>query len=261
MLRFHDMGDWAEGSVSATFTACTQRIAPGAAEVIERSWERAMARLGEKLFDGPMCRLEAVSASPEHLALSLSRTSYKLFLGTNLDNPHLAERFGERVLANPMGVSCALLSADGFLMMGRRNDSVAYYPNRLHPFAGALEPPAMAAQPGTLNVFDEVRRELREELALRPADLAGIRCMGVAEDMAIHQPELIFRVNAARTRAEIEARLDAAEHEATWSIPATAEAIERALAETADLTPIGRAALLLYGRSAFGAAWFEARRA
>ena len=62
---------------------------------------------------------------------------------------HLPFRTGSRggdnhgsadCLANPVGVSPALLSADNFLIMGRRNASVAYYPNRIHPFAGALEP-------------------------------------------------------------------------------------------------------------------------
>ena len=103
-------------------------------------------------------------------------------------NAALAEEFGDKVLANPIGVSTALETADGFLLMGRRNDSVAYYPNRVHPFAGALEPR------DDLDVFDDVRRELHEELAMTPDSIADIACIGVAEDNNIRHPELIFHV-------------------------------------------------------------------
>ena len=83
----------------------------------------------------------------DRLALTLSNTTYKHFLGTNLTHPELADRYGREILANPVGVSPALLTADNFLMMGRRNASVAYYPNRIHPFAGALDPSTPTPSP------------------------------------------------------------------------------------------------------------------
>jgi hypothetical protein len=61
-------------------------------------------------------------------------------------------------------VSPALLTADGFLMMGRRNASVAYYPNRVHPFAGALDP-------GDADMFAAVRRSCGG-VAFRDEDVA-----------------------------------------------------------------------------------------
>ena len=85
-----------------------------------------------------MCRLERWTVSPDgsRLRLSLSETSYKPFYGTNMSHPELADRFGADVMANPVGVSPALETADGYLLLGRRNSAVAYYPGRLHPFAG-----------------------------------------------------------------------------------------------------------------------------
>lgn len=253
MLIFHALGDWSVDQVSLEWTPNSQSLPPPVVEAIDSAWGAGRARLGDKLFDGPMCRLESFSAALGHLNLRLSRTSYRIFLGTNLMHPELADRFGSAVLANPVGVSPVLLTADGYLMMGRRNSSVAYYPNRVHPFAGALEP-----RDG-LDVFQEVRRELNEELAFTGADIAAIHCTGIAEDRSIRQPELIFRVESTRTREQIESQLDAAEHEATWSILATREAVESTLArpeQLAQLTPIAVATLLLWGRLVFSEDWF-----
>ena len=217
--------------------------------MIDSAWSSALARFGVHLFDGPMCRLESWSASEDRLALTLSDTTYKRFLGTNLTHPHLADRHGRQVLANPVGVSPALLTADNFLMMGRRNGSVAYYPHRIHPFAGALDP-------ADTDPFAAVRRELHEELSLTDADLSDIRCTGIAEDLSIRQPELIFLATTPRTRAQIESALDPTEHHDTWSTPADPATVTAALEAPADFTAVAIASLLLYGRLAFDPAWF-----
>jgi 8-oxo-dGTP pyrophosphatase MutT (NUDIX family) len=255
MLTFHAAGDWPRDSVTARQVAGTQRISADVRRIIDEAWGQAEAQPGVHLFDGPMCRLESwsIGGDGDDLRLSLSRTTYKSFLGTNLRNPQLADRYGRDVLANPVGVSPALETADGWLLMGRRNASVAYYPNRVHPFAGALEPRDAD------DVFEAVHRELAEELNFTVADVGEVRCTGIAEDRSIRQPELIFRVSSTRTRAQIEATLDRTEHHASWAIAATAEAVDEALREPAALTPVAVAALLLWGRAKFGEPWFERR--
>ena len=101
------------------------------------------------------------------------------------------------------------------------------------------------------------RRELAEELSFADADVRDIACTGVAEDIAICQPELIFTAWSNRTRAQIEAAFDRTEHHATWSTPATAEGIEAAVRSDEVFTPVAIAAMLLYGRAAFGEAFFN----
>jgi 8-oxo-dGTP pyrophosphatase MutT (NUDIX family) len=197
-----------------------------------------------------MCRLESWQAETECLRLNLSRTTYKRFLGTNLTHPDLADRFGQQILANPVGVSPALLTVDNFLMMGRRNATVAYYPDRIHPFAGALDPE-------DTDPFAAVRRELREELAFADEDVADIHLTGIAEDLSIRQPELIFLARTRRTRTQVESALDRTEHHATWAAPATQEGVEAALRSDDSFTPVALASLLLYGRIAFGDAYLS----
>jgi 8-oxo-dGTP pyrophosphatase MutT (NUDIX family) len=197
--------------------------------------------------------MESFAASADALTLVLSPTSYKPFLGTNLHNPHLADRFGRDVMANPIGVSALLESSEGFLMLGRRNASVAYYPDRIHPFAGALEP-----RDGS-DVFAAVHRELQEELGLAPAHVTDLRCTGLVEDRRLLQPELIFAARSTLARAELERRVVAVEHHAAWSVPSEASAVERAAGD-ASLTPVAVAGLLLWGRLRFGGEWFERTR-
>jgi 8-oxo-dGTP pyrophosphatase MutT (NUDIX family) len=249
ILRFHITGQWTPQQVDAERVLSTWQASAEIDRLIDHAWTLASAHPGVNLFDGPMCRLERWEASPDRLRLSLSQTTYKRFLGTNLTHPELADRFGQAALANPVGVSPALLTADGFLMMGRRNQSVAYYPGRVHPFAGALDP-------ADADPFAAIRRELAEELSFTDADLREIFCTGIAEDLTIRQPELIFFARSTRSRAEVENALDRTEHDATWAAPATVEGIEAALKSEESFTPVAVAAMLLYGRVAFGEEFF-----
>lgn len=250
MLRFHLIGQWRPGQVACRWVDSTYAPTGEVCAAVEDAWAVASARPGVHLFDGPMCRLEGHRVGDHRLELALSRTSYKQFMGTNMANLPL----GKSALANPIGMSCAVVSSDDMLLMGRRNDRVAYYPGRIHPFAGALEP----GEP--TDVFEEIRRELREELSLAGADVAELLCLGMAEDGLLRQPELIFLGRVGLPRARIESNLNQQEHRSVWAVAPEADAVEAALEDVSAMTPIGVATLLLWGRGQFGEAWFNERR-
>jgi len=250
MLKFHATGNWAKYQLGARSVPSTRRILPEVESLIDQAWQQAAGRPGVKLFDGPMCRMERWRASADRLEIDLSTTSYKPFVGTNLAHPELADQYGGDVMANPVGVSPALLTSDGFLMMGRRNASVAYYPNRIHPFAGALEP-----RDGN-DLIQAVHRELAEELSLREEDVLEIRCTGIAEDTAMRQPELLFSAVTKLNRRQIESQVHAEEHGGSVAIPAAPIAVARAARDPA-LTPVAVASLLLWGRISMGEIWFK----
>lgn len=247
-LIFHEIGEWSEGQIRVHRVPSSWRDTPEVSETIERASRDAQSRGGMHLFDGPMCRLESVEHVGAELILNLSQTSYKIFYGTNLTHPELAE------LARPVGVSPALISADNHLLLGRRNAAVAYYPNRIHPFAGALEPRE------DLDVFDEVRRELSEELSLQDRDVTDIVCTGLVEDTQLKHPELIFAARCRLERQQIEQQVDDKEHHASWSTPATPDGIAAALAAEDQFTPVARATMLLFRRIDFGESWFNETR-
>jgi hypothetical protein len=253
-LSFHAVGEWGAGHVRLSCVEhSSRRIVPEVERVIDDTWARVLARPGVHLFDGPMCRVESVRVTPENIDITLSPTSYKPFLGTNLENPHLAAQYGRDVMATPAGVSTAVETSDGFLVLGRRNASVAYYPDRLHPFAGSLDP-----RDGD-DAFNAVYRELAEELAIAQHEIADVRCTGIAEDPALLQPELIFATTCRIPRDEIERRLDDAEHDAMVEIPASIDDVDAVLHDP-DLTPIGMASLLLWARLRWGDKAFDVIR-
>lgn len=247
VITFPLICDLSVGDVQTEWAPSTRRIVPEVEQAVEDVWQQKLKQPKIRLWDGPLCRMEGWELTGGKLRLRVSRTSYKTFLGTNMHNPHLLDQYGNEVGANSIGVSPALETADGYLMLGKRNDMVAYYPNRIHPFAGALEPEE--------NPFDAVQRELREELHL--TDIAEMRLLGIAEDKSLRQPEMIFSVRTHRTRAEIEATLQKEEHHETWSENATREGLEEALKDVSQFTPVAVASLMLWGRRAFGAEWMH----
>lgn len=251
MIAFHAIGDWPGGHVRISWAATSSRQTNSEVErIIEETWTRESQRLGKHLFDGPMCRMESFEASGEALNLLLSRTSYKPFVGTNLHNADLAERFGPEVMANPVGVSTIVETSDAFLMLGRRNAAVVYYPHRVHPFAGSLEP--TDGDDASAGSF----RELHEELSLDRDHILDHRCLGIAADSSILQPELIFAARTRLDRAEIERRVDREEHGGSCAIANDAHAVATTLSDS-QLTPIAVASLLLWGRFRFGERWFD----
>jgi len=251
MLRFLHLGRYVEGQLHTRQVASTWRSNEVVDAGIESAWQQTIARPGVRIFDGQLCRFEAFHINHESLTIDLSRTSYRIVVGTNFLHPEYADEFGAQVMANPVGVSTGLLTRDGYLMMGRRNASVAYYPDRVHPFAGSLE------VEDQIDLFGNVRRELREELSLAPAEIERVVCMGVAEDSRLRHPETIYMAWTTRSRAEVDAQVHADEHHDAWSVTANADEIFEQLRSNADLTPIARAVLLAFGRDEFGVDWFH----
>jgi hypothetical protein len=245
MFDLLTVGDWGEDAVAARWSDRSSRwIVPEVEAAIERTWAAHARRPGIQLFDGPLCRLESWRGDAQRLELTLSPTRYKAFFGTNLNNIELADVYGDGILSNPVGVSAMLLSADNALILGRRNAAVAYYPDRLHPFAGGLEPSDVQGE--RPNAFNAVRRELREELSLRDADVTAIRCLGIVQDRAIRQPEMVFLVHTPRTRAALQENVDQVEHGGSAAVEATPEAIGAFVGEHAsELTPVAHASLAL----------------
>ncbi|MGA2233261.1 MAG: hypothetical protein ABSH22_20350 [Tepidisphaeraceae bacterium] len=237
-FTIHFAGNFTPEQIQTSWTDKPFTVTPDVAALVESAWQTAMSRPGVHLFDGPMVRLDSWQLDNDHLILKLGHTSYKVFLGTNLSHPELADTLGPVALANPLGLSAALESSDGFLLLGRRNAKVAYYPNRVHPFAGS-------AEGGDL--FAEMRRELMEELSLHDAEIADLRCIGLAEDRSIRQPELIFLVRSTLAREQIESRLDLGEHAGVMAIAATAADVSDALTRE-ELTPIAKATLTLWSK-------------
>jgi len=234
--------------------------------IIDHSWlehtQRAR-RDNRMLYDGPLCRLAEFRAGAAELHLTLGPVSYREFLGTNLTHAHLRYVHGAGVMANPLGVSAALTSRDGFLLLGRRSDRVIYHARRIHPVGGLVEPNARAdAAPDPVATM---LQELREETNVPAERVLQNECLGLVRDKHIVQPELLFdiRIDADAQsiyRCAAEAP-DAQEHSQLVPIrdhpAAVVNFIEQHLPQ---LTPVALASLLLHGLRHWGGGWFATTR-
>ena len=226
-------GRWTREQLSTRMVPSTFALNTDQRRAVEDAWTTACATPGRMLFDGPLCRLEAVDSSDGHLHLELSVTSYKWFYGTNGENPEWPQR------ADGVGTSAALITGDGWLLFGRRSTAMAFYPGWAHPFGGCLEPSA------DLNLLTEMERELTEEIGLLPHEINGLCCIGLVRTPRLQQPELLYLALTTLSRHALEQRLDPGEHSACWSVRADPAALDEALLAT-DLTPVTRAVIQRY---------------
>lgn len=240
-------GPWRREQVEVTHRETLWEPPKSLGPEIERQWGKAMAEAGGKsLFDGPMARVERFVAQKNRFALEVGRTSYKAFFTVHFS--HLKTRLKRRgELPNPLGVSVVLESADHQLLFGRRSSTVAYYPNRVHPFAGSMEP-------ADADPFATALRELEEEAHLPADEVVDLAMLGVVEDPTILQPEAVIWARTSRTADEIQRQLDPEEHDALVRVPFSTvvgredSALRRFPDDTA-LTPVCRGALELWESS------------
>ncbi|MEA2530311.1 MAG: hypothetical protein QOG89_1955 [Thermomicrobiales bacterium] len=231
---------------------------PEIARLITESWSSAKSEAaagGRDLFPGAMTRLINWSVEDRTLTLDLGVTDYREFVGTNLRHPELAVSHGREALANPLGVSVAVTTADGKLLVQRRSEQVFEYPGFFHVCGGNVEP-ADVADAAASGVFATVRRELDEELGIAPVEIVDLICLGLAEDRGTLKPDLLFEAQVSLT-ADAFATSTNAEYSALAFVEGE-EALAAFLVEHVGVTsPAGLACLLAVGRHRYGEAWSE----
>lgn len=239
-------GEWVPARVEMVWGPSTMEVPAEVQGEVDRVWGEALEarqREGKSLFDGPMVRLEGWEVEGDRLRLRVSRTSYRYFYVLHMVRTDLREAYPQAA-ANPVGISAALVTADGQFLLGRRSDRVAYYPGRIHPFAGSIEPGDLGGE--LAGVFVGALRELREELNLEAGEVSGLTLLGFAKDAALRQPEAVVACRCGLTVDEIRARLDGHEHEEIVSVPARSEELGRLLAGEPLLTPVCRATVEMW---------------
>jgi hypothetical protein len=243
--------------------------------LIDQAWqaEQADARQrGFEMFNGKLARLVSAVADGPGLAITLQPTDFRSFLVTNL---LLAQRFAPAERANAMGVSSIICCADARLVLGRRSQRVAYHRGKLHTIGGVLDwiRPGQPGQPGGGGrpdgppvdggwLFDQLLKELNEELGLGPEELTSVTALALARDTRIEQPELLCLTEIGIAGDELFDRWRQTgefEHADLWGCHDSPEAVAEGLIRHAgEFTPIAVAALLAYLSVRHGVAGLEA---
>ncbi|MFW6132310.1 MAG: hypothetical protein ACOC8F_00325 [Planctomycetota bacterium] len=260
------VGSYAPQQVAVRWSEAPRPTCPEVDRLIARTWTDRARRAeheGWMFYDGALCRLTEWSADDGVLTLTLGAVSYREFLGTNATHAHIRYVHGPEVLADPLGVSAALTTAEGFLVLGRRSRRVMQYAGRIHPVGGLVEPGAEAS--ALPDPFLTMRAELEEELALDPQRVGRMLCIGLVRDKHTDQPELILDVTTdtevGELRADQAAATDSAEHTGLEPVRDDPASLVNFIEQRyAKLTPVALATLLLHGLHSWGTGWFAAAR-
>lgn len=251
-------GTFAESDVRASWTDQPVVVPAGVERLIAESWaaaETEALQCGRELFPGAMTRLLQWSTDGGTLTLTLGPTDYRQFVGTNLRHPELAERFGRDALANPLGISVAVVTADNQLLVQQRSERVFEHPGFFHVCGGNVEP-ADVAGPDAPGVFAAARRELEEELAITPAQIISLTCLGLAENRKTFKPDLLIEAEVTQPADAFRSARNAEFSNLIFLEDATT--LAGCLTQNRNrFTPPGMASLLVTGRKRYGDRWYQ----
>jgi ADP-ribose pyrophosphatase YjhB (NUDIX family) len=246
-----------------SWTDAPRPTTPALEERIARFWEEQSAHAearGRRLYNGDLVRLVSLRSEAQSLHLELGRTCFRDFVGTNLRGAagETAVDPGER--ANPLGVSAAVVTRDGYLVLGRRRGELYVHGGFLHTFGGLVESLDRRGD-GTVDLEGAIRRELAEEARVEGHEIADVVVTGLVRDRGLMQPELLFDVTTTLTRSALLGRFDPAvadqEHTALECVHDEPGSIVPFLQRSAPVAPVAAAAVLLHGKHNWGIEWFE----
>jgi 8-oxo-dGTP pyrophosphatase MutT (NUDIX family) len=261
------MDQFARDEVLVTWSDLPRATNDSVEKLIDASWcdqtQRAEG-VRTQIFNGQLCRLISHRCENAHLNLTLGPVSFKEFIGTNATQAYIRHLHGPEVMADPLGVSAAVCTNDGLIVLGMRNKDMIQYAGRIHPVGGTVEPPEdhTAASP---DPFQAILDELHEETAVPPEKVSNILCLGLVRDRNTVQPELIFDVHVdcdvVSLFASAATAVDAAEHSSMVPVRDHPGAVVSFMEQHfSQLTPVAMATLLLHGLRHWGSGWFATAR-
>ncbi len=220
--------------------------------LIDRVWTehcRASLEDGVSFYNGRIFHLEAFFERDRRLALILSDTDFKSYIGT--ESSLFGRKFPCLLRAKPLTVSIVLVTEDERIVVEKRK---RFDPRRrlYHVVAGFVEG-GKDGSGDTPDPFHTIRQEVREELAVTiNTPLCATGLVGTAGGA-----ELCFYSRLALSFADL---LDIkaigptdGEIDTLMTIDNAPEAIDAFLtSHPRDFVPSGRACLMLYSRIAFG---------
>ncbi|HLD96931.1 MAG TPA: hypothetical protein VI934_01160 [Candidatus Nanoarchaeia archaeon] len=201
---------------------------PDIAALIDAEWElfnQPLREKGSRWADvsNPRYTLSRYEVNQEGvLSVALGPLEYKYMAMTHdlaLTKPEVFETIkAAGKLPYTVGVSCAIKTADGLMLVLERSAAVSALPNLYHVVGGyphpeAFVPPNIPLEgrmdwakkqidPKRINLFEAVRMQIRAETGLGSGTYQ-MWVAGIAHDPRILEPEIIFCADASLTLAEV----------------------------------------------------------
>mgnify|MGYP006279257877 CR=1 FL=1 len=153
------------------------------------------------IFNGTVARLDTWEWSSDRrgLHLYLRPSEYRTLLYSNAHVSEICAAWGRRYLANVLGISAVLLSADKHIVFMKRSQDVGEFPGCFDVFGGHID---VSASHNAPCVFAAMEQELDEEVNLAPADY-DLELIGLLKSVPNQKPELVFLATSLLSTSEI----------------------------------------------------------
>jgi hypothetical protein len=198
----------------------------------------------------------------EGLELVLGRTNYREYVVTR-DVGIVDQNHWNRI-SNPLALCSMILTSDERLVMIVRSSRVEAYPGRLHaPASGFIKLPRDEDSEHIPDPFLGLQNEARQELG-GTMKLSGITCTGLAYDVNLAHPELLFQATTELSYGQIlEMCADGSSYEGSeiaslLEVSPDERSLTRLLLDNvARFVPTGFACAARWAENRFGRYWFS----
>lgn len=157
---------------------------------IDQTWGAFTTR-NPKTFNGPLVRLLGWTASGDRLSITTQSTDYASYIGTR--DKKLRKDFTPDDCARPLGMTIVPVGADNKLVITRRSLQLEQNPGGLYFIGGYIES-GVDAPGSTVTIWQDVVRELQEELNVGPEHIAEATFWGAAYDPKYYHPEVYVKL-------------------------------------------------------------------
>ena len=233
---------------------------PAIQQWMDSFWERKLAEAQERgvlLFDAPLYRfVDAEARADGNLYLTLGDTGYKEYVTTRV--PEFSAGRHRQKPGNALAVCSVVETSDGHILLDKRR-GVDVYVGRYHVIGGFFARDLDRLENGQPDPFGAIRREIREETGIQPADIAEQYCLGLVYDLATPHAELCFLTRLHIPLSEVKARIpEENEIKQLQTLYATEQGLRDFIKRNhGNISATGEPNLLLYGELRFGRSWFQ----
>jgi 8-oxo-dGTP pyrophosphatase MutT (NUDIX family) len=173
-------------------------------EVRKSTWAAVCAKR-PAAFDGSLLRMASYWVDGERLSIAASRTRFSAYVATR--HPAFASEYPDADRADPLGLTAIVLTTDGNVIVTKRSLLADQNPGGLYLIGGYAEP---GESDGRVDLFNEIAREVEEEIAVRDVSRSEAIAIGLAYDPVFCHPELFLLMPSKSTAADILSGADAA---------------------------------------------------
>ena len=157
---------------------------------IVKFWKTAKAK-NANVFNGKVFSYINSQIKNQNLIITIMETDFMSYTGTNL-NPNFDKSDDE--MANVLGISAILHTADDKFLMGKRSKFVSEGQNMWHTIGGNLD---------SVDINANMLRELKEEANIPKESIKKFLIIGLVKNCRSHRPEMLFYAKTLLTSQQI----------------------------------------------------------